>query len=94
MFAHRRLERKIDALHVKLDLILDHLGIQERPDRTTAKPIPAMPVAPRPASFSWAEIDDLLVQGKKIQAIKRYRELTGAGLKDAKDAVEQHERRY
>ncbi|QIS02401.1 hypothetical protein F5X71_08755 [Nocardia brasiliensis] len=92
MFAHRRLERKIDALHAKLDLILDHLGIQERPDLITAKPIPAMPVASVPGSFSWAEIDDLLALGKKIQAIKRFRELTGAGLKEAKDAVDQRER--
>ncbi|MFD7664460.1 ribosomal protein L7/L12 [Streptomyces sp. NPDC059788] len=35
-----------------------------------------------------AEVDALLHKGQKIQAIKRYRELTGAGLKEAKDAVE------
>ncbi|WP_369234476.1 ribosomal protein L7/L12 [Streptomyces sp. R21] len=34
------------------------------------------------------EIDALLRDGKKIQAIKAYREITGAGLKEAKDAVE------
>jgi ribosomal protein L7/L12 len=37
------------------------------------------------------ELDDvraLLRAGKKIQAIKAYRELTGADLKEAKDAVE------
>jgi ferritin-like metal-binding protein YciE len=34
------------------------------------------------------EIDALLRDGKKIQAIKTYREITGAGLKEAKDAVE------
>ncbi|MDJ0344975.1 ribosomal protein L7/L12 [Streptomyces sp. H10-C2] len=34
------------------------------------------------------EIDELVRQGKKIQAIKVYRELTGAGLKEAKDAVD------
>jgi ribosomal protein L7/L12 len=34
---------------------------------------------------------DLLEQGKKIEAIKQYRELTGTGLKDAKDAVEDME---
>jgi len=33
-------------------------------------------------------VDELLRQGKKIEAIKRYREITGAGLKDAKEAVE------
>jgi ribosomal protein L7/L12 len=34
------------------------------------------------------EIIDLLSAGKKIEAIKRYREATGLGLKEAKDAVE------
>ncbi len=34
------------------------------------------------------EIRDLLAHGKKIQAIKRVRELTGMGLKEAKDYVE------
>ena len=37
-------------------------------------------------------IKDLLRQGQKIPAIKFYRECTGAGLKDAKDAVEEIER--
>jgi len=30
----------------------------------------------------------LVQQGKKIQAIRTYRQLTGAGLKEARDAVE------
>ncbi|MBY8342993.1 ribosomal protein L7/L12 [Streptomyces spinosirectus] len=34
------------------------------------------------------EINALLVEGKKIQAIKVYREATGAGLKEAKEAVD------
>ncbi|ELS54781.1 ribosomal protein L7/L12 [Streptomyces viridochromogenes] len=34
------------------------------------------------------EVVALLRDGKKIQAIKVYREITGAGLKEAKDAVE------
>jgi len=34
----------------------------------------------------------LVQAGKKIQAIKAYRQATGAGLKDAKDAVENIER--
>jgi ribosomal protein L7/L12 len=40
-----------------------------------------------------AELVSLLREGKKIAAIKRYREETGAGLKDAKDAVEEIARR-
>ncbi|MGW3966643.1 ribosomal protein L7/L12 [Amycolatopsis sp. NPDC005003] len=37
------------------------------------------------------EVRRLLGVGKKIEAIKVYRERTGAGLKEAKDAVEQLE---
>ncbi len=36
-----------------------------------------------------AEIQDALAHGMTIAAIKRYRDLTGAGLKEAKDAIEQ-----
>ena len=35
------------------------------------------------------EVVALLRDDRKIQAIKVYREITGAGLKEAKDAVEQ-----
>jgi ribosomal protein L7/L12 len=35
-----------------------------------------------------AEVTALLREGKKIQAIKAYRENTGADLKEARDAVE------
>jgi ribosomal protein L7/L12 len=34
------------------------------------------------------EVVALASQGKKIEAIKRYRELTGVGLAEAKDAVD------
>ncbi|MGW8400286.1 ribosomal protein L7/L12 [Streptomyces lydicus] len=39
-----------------------------------------------------AEIDELLARGKKIQAIKVHRELTGSGLAEAKEAVERRMR--
>jgi ribosomal protein L7/L12 len=35
-----------------------------------------------------AEVRDLVRRGKKIEAIKRYRELTHCGLKEAKDAID------
>lgn len=38
-----------------------------------------------------AEIGQLLARGKKIQAIKLYRERTGAGLDEAKNAVDRIE---
>jgi hypothetical protein len=34
------------------------------------------------------QVQELMKAGQKIQAIKLYRELTGAGLKEAKDYVE------
>ncbi|MEW2402698.1 hypothetical protein [Streptomyces sp. NPDC046862] len=37
------------------------------------------------------EVDTLVREGKKIQAIKRYRIITGANLSEAKDAVERME---
>src|SRR5579883_2701921 len=51
--------------------------------------IPAMPNdAPR---FSTREMEALLMQGKKIEAIKLYREQTGLGLREAKDTIDQIE---
>jgi ribosomal protein L7/L12 len=37
----------------------------------------------------WGEVAQLTRDGKKIEAIKLYRKLTGVGLKEAKDAIEQ-----
>jgi ribosomal protein L7/L12 len=42
--------------------------------------------APDPATDP--EIQDLLAKGNEIQAIKRYREFTGLGLAEAKEAIE------
>jgi Ribosomal protein L7/L12 C-terminal domain len=47
-----------------------------------AEPQPAMP-----------DVVNHLDAGNKIQAIKAYRDATGAGLKEAKDAVEEMARR-
>ncbi len=37
-----------------------------------------------------APVWELVARKKKIQAIKMYREITGVGLREAKDAVEGH----
>jgi ribosomal protein L7/L12 len=37
------------------------------------------------------EIQDLLAKGNKAQAVKRYRELTGAGIADAQRAIDEAE---
>jgi ribosomal protein L7/L12 len=46
------------------------------------------PTPGQPQLKADASPEELLRAGKKIEAIKRYRELTGASLKEAKDAVE------
>ena len=38
------------------------------------------------------QVKQLIAEGKTIMAIKEYRSATGAGLKEAKDAVEEYER--
>ncbi|TXC96682.1 ribosomal protein L7/L12 [Streptomyces sp. ISID311] len=70
----KALERRLQRLEKKVDLLLAHAGVAEPED-------PRM-----------AEIDELLTQGKKIQAIKVHRELTGSGLAEAKEAVERRMR--
>jgi hypothetical protein len=62
---------RLDRLERKLNLIIQHLGI-ELPDKLSER---VKELARDPA--------------KKIYAIKVQREETGAGLKEAKDAVEE-----
>ena len=45
--------------------------------------------SPPPPDLSDAQIYDLARNGKKLQAVKYYRQLHGVGLKEAKEAVEQ-----
>jgi len=54
-------------------------------------PVPSGPLVPQPglANGVPADIVSLFLAGKRIQAIKQYRDRTGLGLKEAKDAVEQ-----
>ncbi|WP_344618521.1 ribosomal protein L7/L12 [Dactylosporangium salmoneum] len=71
--AERQRMARIAAIERKLDLIMDNLGI--------AEPVPPAPPAP-------PGVLEELAAGRKIQAIKAYREATGVGLREAKDAVE------
>ncbi len=67
----------------KLDLLLNHSGLADAP-----LPAAVMTTQLLPSP----DVEALLRQGKKIHAIKLYRQQTGMGLKDAKDAVEAMER--
>ena len=61
------------------------------PDATPAvRPSESLDADPSDPDISDAEneVQQLMIQGRKIEAIKRVRALTGMGLKDAKDYVE------
>ena len=58
----------------QLDAIMKHLGLAE-------------PLASRPGALS-PQVAALIAAGRKIEAIKLYRQETGEGLKLAKAAVE------
>ena len=64
---------------------------------TFSNPSAASPWSSSPfedkAAFDDDEVRQLIQQRQKIQAIKLVRERTGLGLKEAKDAVEELERR-
>ena len=63
------------------------------PPRTLSPPPTARPVAPvQDAPIDDDEIRELIRQNRKIEAIKRLRDATGLGLKEAKDAIEALER--
>jgi len=58
-------------------------------DTTPGSPIPQPPAQSASLTIiNDSELDAALRSGQKIAAIKRYRELHGIGLKEAKDAVE------
>ena len=56
-------------------------------DESTPRPIPANKIA-HAAAIQDTQLLQLLRAGNKIDAIKRYRELTGSGLKESKDAMD------
>ncbi len=85
--------KKIDA--IKLVREQTDLGLKEAKDAVDAIERGEAPdLTPRAAASSSASqvdldaINELLLQNKKIDAIKLYREQTGVGLKEAKDAIE------
>lgn len=84
-------EMRLAAIEEKLDRLLARLGLDDDADPATAVPLAVAGRAPGLAGAE-AEIVALMQAGKKIQAIKVYRQATGAGLKTAKDAVDTMER--
>jgi hypothetical protein len=97
-------DERIADLERKVDYLIRHLGID--PAQIAGGLPPGLEVAPRdemsgiPTGMPGAPTGMLgpvyaaIRTGKKINAIKLYRELTGASLADAKSAVESMERGF
>ncbi|WP_423464750.1 hypothetical protein ACO229_09835 [Promicromonospora sp. MS192] len=71
----------VERIERKLDLVIKHLGIEG-------------PAAEGIAPGTLAEIDRCIRSDRRIEAIKLYREATGAGLADAKRWVERRASSY
>jgi ribosomal protein L7/L12 len=67
----RRLRDRMEQLEAQVAVLSERLGI---------------PYAPPSASVP-IEVASLVREGKRIEAVKLYRELTGCGLDEARDAV-------
>ncbi len=79
--------RKIDA--IKRFRELTGAGLKEAKDAIEAIEQGRPSALPgKPDEGFESELTGMLQAGRKIDAIKRFRELTGAGLKEAKDAIE------
>ena len=75
---------RIDRLERQVQYLLRYVGVDPE---TAAADLGAFGAGPPPAAAS-PEIVALVQGGKPIQAIKVYRQMTGAGLKEAKDAID------
>jgi len=72
--------------------VLGIFASRRRPDTKVIWEAAPRTSADHEAAIADPELLSLLAQKQLISAIKRYRELTGAGLKDSKDAVESLQR--
>ena len=70
------IEKRLALLETRLQQVFEHLDIAPREDAGQLDPT------------SDPEIQDLLAKGNEAQAVKRYHELSGLGLKEAKDAID------
>lgn len=71
--------QRLEAIERKLDLLLERVGGGVTFEKAVSDRV--------------EEVGRLVEAGKKIQAVKLYRELTGMGLREAKWAVDEMDRR-
>lgn len=71
------IKQRVALIESRLDQLFEHLDISPR---EAGEPSDAI---------EDPEIQDLLVKGNEAQAVKRYRELTGAGIAEAQRAIQE-----
>jgi ribosomal protein L7/L12 len=74
--SNERLQKRVLALEIRFHKLQDHVGFVADPNPPITDEVRVLARMP----------------GSKIAAIKLYREQTGAGLREAKEAVERMER--
>ncbi len=67
-----QLRRKVRQLEAQVETLMKKLNLKYQEEQDEIPP----------------EVYDWLLQGKKIEAVKAYREATGASLKTAKEVIE------
>ena len=92
---------RIDAIRrlreaARIDLKTAHAAVEAYANDQPLPPLPGLSVSTAALSQAAAsvlpgDVLDALRSGNKIEAIKRLREATGLGLKEAKDLIEAHE---
>lgn len=83
-----RHQKQIETLHARIR----HLEslVQALADRAGVTGAELEELRGGAGALAPEECRRLVAEGKVIEAIKVYRERTGAGLKDAKDAIDRH----
>lgn len=81
-------DARMDLLRIALENLADHLGADQPIIPATSAITFKVKSTTELTDDGRRRIKDLMSQGEKIRAIKFYRELTGADLKTAKEAVE------
>lgn len=77
------LARRLAPIEAQLVLLSQHVGVPCPPFASTV-----LQGAVRSPTDPLAEVQDLARSGRTIDAIKLFRQLTGAGLAEAKQAVD------
>lgn len=88
--------QRIERLEYQVAVLYRHLGLDPNSGLLASFGAPSPVDAPGPFSGSDPrlprEFYEAMATNKKIQAIKIYREVTGVGLKEAKDFVDRFDR--